>query len=150
MSLYETICNMPMFEDLTEEEKKSVAALGHTLTEFNKGDMIIREGEEYRVLYLLISGSVLITKSTGDSQIRLAKLKAGEIFGEMSFFTKKPRQSNVIAGEKVVVLKMDENFFETMTPTIRDKVKNYFIELLIGRLDAMNASIMNISKLMHV
>jgi CRP-like cAMP-binding protein len=149
MSLYETICAMPLFEKLAGEERKILAGSKHALLEFNKGDMIIKEGDQFKSLYLLIKGSVLITKSSTDSQIRLAKLKSGEIFGEMSFFSKKPRQSNVVASEKVLVMRMDEDFFERVTPGIRDKMKNHFIELLIQRLDAMNDSIMNISKLMR-
>jgi CRP-like cAMP-binding protein len=149
MALYETICAMPLFEKLTGEERKILAESKHALLEFDKGDMIIKEGDQFKSLYLLIKGSVLITKSSTDSQIRLAKLKSGEIFGEMSFFSKKPRQSNVVASEKVLAMRMDEDFFERVTPGIRDKMKNYFIELLIHRLDAMNDSIMNISKLMR-
>ena len=149
MPVYETIRSMPMFENLSEKEKKTLAKDEHSLIEFNNGDLIIQEGDESGALYLLIKGSVLITKSSGDSQIRLAKLKAGELFGEMSFFTKNPRQSNVLASENVLVMKMDENFFEKLPSRIRDALKNYFIELLIKRLDDMNDSIMNISKLMR-
>lgn len=149
MSLYETICAMPLFENLNEKEKKILAESKHALLEFDKGETIVKEGDCLYSMYLLIKGSVLITKSSADSQIRLAKLKAGEVFGEMSFFSKKPRKSNVVASEKVLVMKMDEEFFNEITPVIRDKMKNYFIDLLIYRLDAMNDSIMTISKLMR-
>ena len=54
------------------------------------------------------------------------------------------------ANEDVTVVEMDDKFFKKANPAVRDKIKNYFIELLISRLDMMNESIMKISKLMRM
>ena len=81
--------------------------------------------------------------------ILLAKLKPGELFGEMAMFSDKKRHSDAVAGEDVQLLKIDDNFFKKAKPFIVDKMKNYFIELLINRLDAMNESLMAVSKLMR-
>lgn len=149
MSLYEQIEDMTMFKDFSEKELKSFSKMGHVLEEYNRGDIIIEEGDESTAIYLLLKGSVLIVKKADGHTIRLAKLKPGEIFGEMSFFSKKIRHSDALANDDVQVLRMDSNFFEKVEPGIRDKVKNYFIELLVNRLDGMNESIMAVSKLMH-
>jgi serine/threonine-protein kinase len=141
---------MPMFQNFSEKEKKLFAKMDHTLCEFRQGDTIIKEGENLTSIYLLMKGSVLISKKVNDAPIRLAKLKPGEIFGEMSFFSKKHRQSNVIANEDVLAVKIDEKFFENAKPAIKDKINNYFIQVLINRLDAMNESIMTISKLVRL
>ena len=53
----------------------------------------------------------MLKKRTG-TQSWLAKLKPGELFGEMSFFSKKRRLSDVVAGVDVTVLRMDEDFFQ--------------------------------------
>ena len=45
---------------------------------------------------------------------------------------------------------MDSNFFHSVPFVIQDKIKNYFIELLIDRLDAMNDSLMKLSDLIHI
>ena len=150
MSIYEMIDEMPMFKDFSEKEKKAFADMDHSLHEYKNGDFIIKEGDHFSSIYLLLKGTVLITKSDGDTQIRLSKLRAGEIFGEMSYFSKKIRRSNIIANDDVLVIKMDDDFFQKAKPEIRDKVKNYFIELLCNRLDIMNDSIMKISKLMRL
>jgi hypothetical protein len=63
----------------------------------------------------------------------------------MSFFSKKPRYSNVVANETVLVVKMDDNFFRKIDPEIKDKIKNYLIELLVNRLDIMNETLGKIS-----
>jgi len=149
MAIEEILRSLPMFNTLTDKEKKKLTEKNLTPVRFKKGETVIREGETCQALFALLKGTVLVTKAQDDAQIRLAKLGAGEIFGEMSFFSRGPRKSNVVANDDVVALKMDQQFFDALDGGIRDKVKNYFIELLIRRLDSMNESIMKISKLMR-
>ena len=147
MSTLEIIQDIKLFKHFTSAEKKLFADIDHSVLTFNNDDIIIKQGDECSSLYLLMKGTVLITK-TGQS-IPICKLTAGAIFGEMSFFTKKRRLSSVMAHNNVFLLKMDEDFFEKVKPDIRDKVKNYMIEVRVNRLDAMNESIMKISRLMR-
>ena len=149
MSLPELMDVMPMFAHFTTDEKNKFAEMEHSLVKFKKGENVITEGEQTKSLHLLIKGTCLITKTEDDAKIRLSKLSPGEIFGEMSFFSDKPRQSSVSATEDVLVMKMNDDFFKTVSPDIRDKIKDYLIELLISRLDNMNTAIMKISKLMR-
>ncbi len=149
MRLYEMIKDMNLFGGFSDEEKENFAGDQKNLHEFPQGEYIICEGDNTTALYLLIQGSCLITKTEDNANIRLSKLKAGEIFGEMSFFSKKPRQSNVLTSEDSLVLKMDTQFFQSLDISIRDKIKDHLINLLITRLDKMNEAIMKISKLMR-
>ncbi len=149
MSLLEMIRGMSMFEHFSEDEKKAFAEMEHSIHNFSKGEDIITEGEGSKSLFLLMEGNCLITKMSDNVKIRLHKLSPGEIFGEMSFFSDKPRQSSVTAREDVKILKMDDDFFAKASPNIRERIKEYLIILLINRLDNMNASIMKISKLMR-
>jgi hypothetical protein len=41
---------------------------------------------------------------------------------------------------------MDEKFLNRVSPEIRDKIKNYLIELLANRLDTMNEALVKISR----
>jgi CRP-like cAMP-binding protein len=132
-----------IFRHFTPAEKRKFAAIDHSVLTFCKHDAIIEQGQGCSSLYLLIKGTVLITKK-GRSR-PLCKLIPGAVFGEMSFFSPKPRQSNAIANETVTVVRMDDIFFERIDPEIRDKIKNYLIELLVNRLDAMNATLAKIS-----
>jgi CRP/FNR family cyclic AMP-dependent transcriptional regulator len=149
MSLYEMIKDMPMFEKFSDKEKKAFAKMEHTLCEFRQGDIILKDGERLTSIFLLVKGSVLISKTVNDAPIRLAKLRPGEIFGEMSFFSHRSRQSNVIANEDVLAIRIDDKFFKNAKPGVKDKINSYFIEVLVNRLDAMNDSIMTISKLVR-
>jgi CRP-like cAMP-binding protein len=146
MNLFEMIEEASIFKFFTEEEKKAFCEMEHSPLEFENGKLIIEEGDTEKSLYILLEGSVLITKKRDESTIRLAKLKTGSVFGEMSFFSDKPRGTNVMAHEKVLALKLSEAFFEALDPVLQNKIKDYFIEVLITRLDQMNESIMTISK----
>lgn len=150
MHLYELISEMPMFEHFSDEEKKMFAEMKHSVAWFKNGETIISEGEESFSIFLLITGSCFITKKQEDSVLQLSKIKPGELFGEMSFFTKSIRETNVVASGDVTVMKMDEGFFKMVNPDVKDKIKDYFIELLIERLNKMNASIVRISKLISM
>jgi serine/threonine-protein kinase len=150
MSIYEMIKDMPMFKKFDEGEIKTFAEMDHSIIEYNEGDAITKEGESSTALFLMVKGTAMVTKTRDDAKIRIAKLGPGDIFGEMSFFSKKARNSDVTANEDVIVIRMDNDFFQKINPSIKDKTKNFFIELLITRLDTMNDSIMKISKLMRM
>ena len=149
MNITDIIDEMPMFKSFSEDEKKKFSELEHVLQEFNRGDIIIKEGDTSTSLYLLIKGTVLVTRTDDDATIRLGRLNPGEIFGEMSYFLDKPRRSNIVANEDVIVMKMDDNLFSKMPAEIRDKINHFFIKLLSKRIDEMNSSIMNIARMMH-
>ncbi len=147
MQLYELLGKIPMFENITEQEIKQVAKVKFSDLTFQKDDVIIKEGEDDASLYLLIVGTVSIIK--GDGNITIAILNPGDVFGDMSFLTRNPRYTTAKANEDVRVLKMDDNFFQKIDSKIRDKIKDYFIELLISRLDRVNEAISHTVALAH-
>jgi len=143
--LFAKFSSLPLFTYFTEPEMRRFSEeLRDAVVSYNVGEIIIHEGSEHGSLYLLVEGSVLVTKSGYDYIV--AQLSPGSIFGEMSFFTKKPRNSNVIASDDVLVVCMDESFFNRISPEVRDKIKNYLIEILIKRIDDMNAALIRISR----
>lgn len=149
MSIEELMLYLPFFQNFTDQERKTFAEMKNAILEFKKGDMIIEEGDTDRSIFLLVSGTCLITRNEGGANIRLAKVGAGEVFGEMSRFSDKPRRSNVVANEDVIVIKMGDDFFDIISPELANKIKDFLIDLLCRRLDTMNQAIMRISKLMR-
>ncbi len=147
MELSELFGNMPMFKYFTQEEIKQFIKLKVTHHKFQKGDIIISEGDDDSSIFLLVVGTVLIAKD--DNQTSIARLKSGDVFGEMSFLTKKPRHSSAIAEEDVLVIRMDDDFFNKIGLEMKDKIKDYFIDLLIARLDRMNDAVSNIASYAH-
>jgi CRP-like cAMP-binding protein len=74
--------------------------------EFSKGDVIIKEGNPGREMYIIQSGSVEVTKSDGNREIVLATLSRGDFFGEMAILENTNRTATVKAIEtsRLIVL----------------------------------------------
>ncbi len=84
-------------------------------TQFNrvypKDTMIFTESMPGQELYIIQKGSVKITKVVNNTEVLLAVLKAGDIFGEMSLIENKPRSASAVAYEDATLLAVNrENF----------------------------------------
>lgn len=143
VALYDMIQKMPLFTHFTEKEKREFAMREHQYLGFEAGGVIVQEGHKSTTMFLLLKGSARVVR--GGHEVILARLGPGAVFGELSFLTQRPRFSSVVAEEEVMLLKMDETFFASLHPDMRDKMKNYLIDLLIKRLDAMNESLVRIA-----
>lgn len=64
---------------------------------FAKGEILIRENEISRKMFVITSGKVRVTKAYMNQKITLAILGEGEIFGEMSFVDGQPRSATIEA-----------------------------------------------------
>lgn len=61
------------------------------------GDLIVREGDTSRHMYVIQTGRVEITKRIGGDEVTLAILDKGDFFGEMSLLESLPRDANARA-----------------------------------------------------
>jgi CRP-like cAMP-binding protein len=55
---------------------------------YDEGDLVIKEGDYGISIYKILKGRVRITKKSSESEIALATLGPGDIFGEMAFLNK--------------------------------------------------------------
>jgi CRP-like cAMP-binding protein len=89
--------------------------------EFNrtypKDSMLFCEGEPGDDLYIIQRGSVKIVKVVDNSEVLLAVLRAGDIFGEMALLESKPRAASAAAHEECMVLAVNRANFERMIST---------------------------------
>jgi len=74
------------------------------LREFEDGEIIVREGEETREMFVIDSGQVEIRKEVGGHDVRLALLERGAFFGEMSLLEGLPRSATARARGKTSLL----------------------------------------------
>jgi CRP-like cAMP-binding protein len=78
---------------------------------FEKGEYIIKEGENKKDIFLVIAGSVLVVKEVNTIKKVLATLGAGELIGEMSFFESSNRSASCIADSSVVTIVFSSDTF---------------------------------------
>ncbi len=71
---------------------------------FYKGDIVFREGDTNKELYIIISGQVHVVKEIEDNEVILATLETGDFFGEMAMFGGEPRSATIRVKEDLEVL----------------------------------------------
>lgn len=75
--------------------------------------IIIREGEMAKEVFLIISGRIVVTERVQKGSYRvLNSLGPGEIFGEMAVLENLPRSATLIAGTAAKVLALTPANFE--------------------------------------
>jgi CRP/FNR family cyclic AMP-dependent transcriptional regulator len=75
-------------------------------------EMIFREGDPGKHMYVILDGAVEIRKRTGEKSSRtMITLKKGDIFGEMAVVEGKPRSATAIAATDCRLLRLDEEAF---------------------------------------
>ena len=106
---------------------------------YEAGDIVFRQGSRADRFYIIAAGevSVIHRKSNGD-EVELARLAAGEVFGEMGILTETRRSADVRANTAGSLFALDwEDFKEVMErsdPTARD-----FMEIVAQRRAALPA-----------
>ncbi len=78
-----------LFKELTDEELLEIILIGHVKT-FKAGSVIFEEGAPGDCLFLIISGSVRISKIQAGTEEALAVLETRSFFGEMTLFDRVP------------------------------------------------------------
>ncbi|XP_053319211.1 cGMP-dependent protein kinase 2 [Spea bombifrons] len=92
---------------------------------YEKGDYIIREGEEGSTFFIIANGKVMVTQSTeGYHEPRLIKtLEKGDYFGEKALISDDVRSANIIADTDVECLAMDREMFNQTVGTYEELQK---------------------------
>ncbi len=107
-----------------------------TLIKAEPGDHIVRQGEQGNAVFVLLSGiAEVVLAEVPDHP--LAVLGAGDTFGEISFFTAKPRTANVVAKAPCEMIVLSGEFLNRVIaqePTVAAKVLLNLSHMLAERL----------------
>lgn len=90
------------------------AALERFAREVPAGEVLFREGDGGRVMYVLRSGRVRLTTRVRDSELELATIGPGEFFGEMALLNGHARSATATVTEPALLLEIDARTFESM------------------------------------
>ena len=90
-----------IFEGLSVSELAAIASITEEL-ECGKDEFVLREGEAGETMYLIIKGSVSVLKGVekeGAREIELARMGAGDYFGEMALLEDTVRSASIKTSE---------------------------------------------------
>jgi len=118
--LQDVISSIPFFSSLDVLERKKLTDTS-TLHGFNEGEMIIRQGDPSRSIYVVLSGRVRVfTRDHYGNQLELAILGESEFFGEISFLTGQPSPANIEAVDKNMLLELS---YTSMRDVVNENAK---------------------------
>src|SRR5262249_42961611 len=66
-----------------------------TIEHYGKDEVVFREGDQADAFYLIRNGMVKISKKSGDKEVVLSYLVAGNFFGEGALFSKLGRSATI-------------------------------------------------------
>jgi len=129
-----------LFRDLTEEELLEIVLIGHVKT-FKAGTVIFAEGAPGDSIFLIVSGSVRISKIQSGTEEALAVLESRSFFGEMTLFDRGARSAHAIAHDDAELFVIDiDNLVSLLekNKNIAYKFLWSFCETLTKRLRSTN------------
>ncbi|MBP7793207.1 MAG: cyclic nucleotide-binding domain-containing protein [Candidatus Goldbacteria bacterium] len=134
---YEQIKALPFFKNLLDQEMDVI--LKKIFTKFyKKGSILFVEGMPGEVLYIVMEGSIVISKKIKEGkEIEIAKLGYGEIVGEMSLIDAGPRTATgktEVDSKLVVITKKSFNEILESDPQIAAKILMELLRVLNKRL----------------
>jgi small-conductance mechanosensitive channel/CRP-like cAMP-binding protein len=107
----DALAHIGLFRDLSEAERGELAN-GLTPAPFARGEVLTLAGAQGHDLYVITSGTVSVRADDGVTQTEMAKLGAGEFFGEMSLLTGAPRSATIVALTDVDCYRLDAEVFK--------------------------------------
>jgi CRP-like cAMP-binding protein len=114
------IRSLPLFEDCTRSEIAAIAAIADEII-FPAGRLLANENAHGAEFVVIVQGSVAVRR--GDRLI--ARLHAGDFFGEIALVTGGRRTASVVATSAVDALVIEQHAFARLlesVPGIREKV----------------------------
>lgn len=133
------LSRVDLFALLDEPARAQLAAQTHERV-FGAGEVIVRQGETGRSLFVVHRGEVVVRLEAEKREV--ARIPAGGVFGEMSLLTGAPRTATVAAARDTVVLEIDADALRDVVlsrPDALDAISRLVVERRAG-LDAAQAA----------
>jgi CRP-like cAMP-binding protein/tetratricopeptide (TPR) repeat protein len=102
----------PLFKDFGPAERRQIVEK-FRLRQAAPGEIVIKEGAQSDGLYVVLHGTVNVAAQ----EVPLARLKEGDIFGEMSLLTRQPATATVTAPGNVILLRLPRDQFQELVVT---------------------------------
>ena len=120
-----------IFSDLSESELNNIQEICKT-RKYPKNSMIILEEEMGDVVFIVMSGTVKITRVNDEGkEVILAMLGSGEVFGEMAILDGESRSANALSQENCEVVTINREDFLNLLKTNNKVSLNLMTEFAV-------------------
>jgi CRP/FNR family transcriptional regulator len=131
------LAGVPLFAGLNKRQLRAVAEACGSVR-FSDGAGVVTEGDSSDALFIIVEGSVEVQRKGR----RVARIGAGEFFGEIALLDPGPRTATVTAASDVIALKLTrKNLLDVLRSDPQIPVR--MMEALARRLRATTEKISN-------
>jgi cyclic nucleotide-binding protein len=109
----EELRQFAILSSLSNQELAQLVRLGEVVHAL-PGDIIIKRGDPGDALFFVLEGAVRARIFVGGEEKSLAKIAAGEFFGDMAMFTQSPRSADVVAEVDTRLLRFGADSFRLL------------------------------------
>src|SRR6266481_1028828 len=104
------LARVPLFTGLDDATIDDIFSCMHS-RRYAAGELICRQGDPSDRLFLLRSGAAqaFVTPLSGSSSTTIARLRPGDVIGEVGLVTNLPRSASVVARSDAVVLELQRD-----------------------------------------
>lgn len=137
------LADFPIFRPLTHRDRTLLSGycIHHLLA---KNEVLTREGDLTRSLYIIKAGMVRILRAIGGEERTVATASAGEIFGEASLLAREPHHSTiqaVIPSEVIGITGASYDYLRSQDPALAIKLAETLARFLVRRLRRTTAKL---------
>ena len=126
---WKTLRFLAFFKDFSDDQITEVVNASEW-KDYEKGDVIVTEGEQETAFYIIAKGGVEVVK---DGQT-VGAMKQGDCFGEIAFLTRQPRNATIVARTEVSLMSVSTSLMEQASTETQLRYYRIFLENLIARL----------------
>ncbi|HUT42696.1 MAG TPA: cyclic nucleotide-binding domain-containing protein [Desulfobacterales bacterium] len=117
---------IPFLQSINKEYLSEILDLSK-IRRYEPDELITKEGDYDRWIYVIISGAVKVIKS--DNEIARFE-NCGDTFGEMEVINGEARSASVFADTETVCLAIDGSFLDRVSPENQNAIFSIFYRLL--------------------
>ena len=118
--------------------------------EVRKGHYVFRQGDASDAMYFVESGMVNVQlELEGNKILRLKKMGAGTVVGEMGIYTDAPRSASIVAAEDCILFRLSKKMLASLQvtqPHLVSDVHRFVVNLLAGRVFEANLKVRDLLK----
>lgn len=138
------IDRLAFFKEFNSTEKLLLIQGTGMIVLAEENEYVLQEGSKDTCLYIPLSGELAVrVKNNEGVEVTIAKLHPGDVIGEVTFITDRPRSASVVALRQTLLFRCSRVALQKLPPSAREKIKDQIIAKLIDRLYAKNVATAN-------
>lgn len=106
----EELRQFSLFASLSNEQLEQFAGFGE-ICRYRPGETILKKSDPGDALYFVLNGEVRARLMVAGQDRTLARIPAGEFFGEVAMFARTPRSADVVAEDRSRLLRVTSEAF---------------------------------------